>query len=60
MRLMRIIARKTLQDFWQADHTDVEQPLRAWFNEVSKLEWCGMAELKARHAHAAPQDEEQR
>ena len=57
---MRIFARKTLQDFWQADHTDVEQPLRAWFNEVSKLEWCGMAELKARHAHAAPQDEEQR
>ena len=55
---MRIIARKTLQDFWQAGHADAEQPLRAWFAEVSRAEWQTMADIKSRYPHASIIDAE--
>lgn len=55
---MRVIARKTLQNFWQAGHADAEQPLRAWFGEVSLAVWTGMADLKARYPHASVVDAE--
>ena len=55
---MRIIARKTLQDFWQAGHADAEQPLRAWFAEVSRASWQTMAEIKLRYPHASIIDAE--
>ena len=55
---MRIIARKTLQDFWEAGHADAEQPLRAWFAEVSRASWQTMADIKARYPHASIIDAE--
>ena len=55
---MRIIARRTLQEFWEAGHPDAEQPLRAWFDEASKTEWKTTADIKNRYAHASVIDAE--
>jgi mRNA interferase HigB len=55
---MRIIARKTLNDFWEAGHADAEQPLKAWFSEVSRAEWTTMADIKARYPQASVIDAE--
>lgn len=42
---MRVIARRTLREFW-TDHADSEQPLKAWYREVSKANWKNINELK--------------
>ena len=55
---MRIIARRTLQDFWEDGHPDAEQPLRAWLDEAQKAEWKATADIKARYAHASVVDAE--
>ncbi len=55
---MRIIARKTLQDCWEAGHADAEQTLRAWFAEVSRASWQTMADIKQRYPHASVIDAE--
>ncbi len=55
---MRIIARKTLKDFWEAGHADAEQPLKAWFAEVERSDWSSMVDIKARYAHASVIDSE--
>jgi mRNA interferase HigB len=55
---MRIIARKTLKDFWEAGYADAEQPLRAWFAEAEAAQWATMADIKARYAHASVVDAE--
>ena len=35
---MKIIAQSTLRHFWQ-QYPDAEQPLKAWYAEVSKAKW---------------------
>ena len=35
---MRVIAIKTLRDFWKK-HADAEQPLRAWYAEAKAADW---------------------
>ena len=55
---MRIIARRTLKEFWESGHADAEQPLKAWFAEVSRTEWRSMADIKTRYAHASVVDAE--
>ena len=35
---MRVIAVKTLKDFWQK-HPDAENALRAWYTEAKKASW---------------------
>jgi len=49
---MRIIARKTLRDFWE-NHPDSEQPLKAWFETSKKALWSNHNELKAEIAAAS-------
>lgn len=45
---MRIISRKTLRLFWEkAEYADAEQPLKAWFREVSSADWNSPAAIKA-------------
>lgn len=46
---MRVIAIKTLRDFWTL-YPDSEQPLLAWFDEVSKATWTQPADIKTSHA----------
>ena len=35
---MRVIARKTLREFWES-HTDARQPLQAWHADVKHAVW---------------------
>ncbi|EPE0437669.1 type II toxin-antitoxin system HigB family toxin, partial [Escherichia coli] len=48
---MKIIAIKTLRDFWTAN-PDAEQPLKAWVDEASKAEWKSPAEIKEQYRSA--------
>jgi mRNA interferase HigB len=48
---MRIIARRTLRQFvekrvGQKDHRALKAALDAWFDEVSKAQWTGSADVK--------------
>lgn len=49
---MRVIARKTLRDFWEK-HKDAEAPLRAWFREAQRARWQGPADIKVQYASAS-------
>ena len=55
---MRIIARSTLREFWESGHADAEQPLKAWFAEVSRAKWRSTADIKERYPHASIVDAE--
>jgi mRNA interferase HigB len=49
---VRIIARKTLKDFW-ARHEDAEQPLKAWYREAKLADWATPAQLKKQFGNAS-------
>ncbi|UXH77515.1 type II toxin-antitoxin system HigB family toxin [Roseateles amylovorans] len=49
---MKVIARSTLEAFWLL-HPDAEQPLKSWFDEVSKAKWATPQELKAQFRNAS-------
>lgn len=49
---MRIIAKKALKDFWEV-HSDSEQTLKCWFNEVRKLRWNSPNEIKTLYPSAS-------
>ncbi|MBM3423745.1 type II toxin-antitoxin system HigB family toxin [Chlorobium sp.] len=42
---MRVISRKTLVQFW-TQHSDAEQPLKAWFKEAEQAHWSSPNALK--------------
>ena len=42
---MRVIARKTLKDFWDS-HADAGQPLKAWFAEAKAANWKSFEDIK--------------
>ena len=51
---MRIIARKTLRQFWeQSLYRDAEQPLKAWFREAEKADWASPSQVKADFRNAS-------
>lgn len=41
---MRIIAKKTLREFWEK-HTECEGQLKAWYHEVLKADWQNANDL---------------
>jgi mRNA interferase HigB len=43
---MRIVARRTLREFWER-HPQAEGPLKAWFGRVQKADWRTPADIKA-------------
>lgn len=43
---MRIIARKTLRDFWEK-HPDTEEVLKAWYVDVKASEWTKPTDITA-------------
>ena len=49
---MRVIARKTLRDFWET-HADCEQQLKAWYQEADNAEWKTPADIKADYPSAS-------
>lgn len=49
---MRIIAVKTLREFWK-QHPSAEQPLKTWFEDVRGAQWKSPQELKAMYHFAS-------
>lgn len=49
---MRIIARKTLCDFWRR-HKDAEQPLKSWFKIALQADWKAPSEIKQQFGNAS-------
>lgn len=49
---MRIIALKTLRDFW-GRHPQAQVPLRAWYALASRSEWKTPAHIKAAYPSAS-------
>ena len=49
---MRIIAKKTLREFWKA-HADSEQQLKSWYQETSNAEWKGPNQIKLEYPSAS-------
>ena len=49
---MRVIAKRTLRDFW-TNHADCEQQLTAWYRETEKSEFKNLNELKIEYPSAS-------
>ena len=49
---MRVIAKRTLRDFW-LKHADSEQQLKAWFRETERAEWKHINQLKRDYPNAS-------
>ncbi len=49
---MRIIARKTLREFWEK-HPDAEQPLQAWYHDVKQANWKSPGDIKVAHRNTS-------
>ena len=49
---MRIIAKRTLREFWEL-HPDAEEALLAWYREVQKEDWDTPAKVKAKYRIAS-------
>ena len=51
---MRIIAKSALVKFWQNQvYKDSEQPLKEWYQEVSKADWKSPNEVKAQFGNVS-------
>jgi mRNA interferase HigB len=48
---MRIIAVKTLREFWER-HADAEQPLKSWYKEAADTRWNEPNDIKRRYPSA--------
>ncbi|RDC65476.1 type II toxin-antitoxin system HigB family toxin [Adhaeribacter pallidiroseus] len=49
---MRVIAKRTLRDFWEK-HADSEQQLKAWYNEAEQANWQSPNEIKKDYPSAS-------
>lgn len=49
---MRVIAKRTLRDFW-IKHADSEQQLTSWYQETEKAAWKSINELKTEYPNAS-------
>ncbi|MGR2737474.1 type II toxin-antitoxin system HigB family toxin [Billgrantia sp. Q4P2] len=43
---MRVIAKRTLREFWEEGHGDAETPLTEWYNMMLKASWATPQALK--------------
>ena len=49
---MRIIAKKTLRNFWEI-HADCEQQLKTWYHETERAYWETPNDIKNEHPSAS-------
>ncbi len=49
---MRIIAKRTLREFWER-HSDARQPLEDWYQEVNSADWNTPASVISRYPRAS-------
>lgn len=50
--ILRVIAKRTLREFW-SKNPDSEQQLLSWYREASKAAWESPNEIKAKYASAS-------
>ncbi len=49
---MRVIAKKTLRDFWDK-HNDSKGQLQSWYQEAKKAKWKGPGDIKVLYPSAS-------
>lgn len=49
---MRIIARRTLREFWE-QHPDAEQALQAWYHDAKDARWTSPTDVKRMYTTAS-------
>jgi mRNA interferase HigB len=49
---MRIIALKTLREFWE-NHPDARQSLQAWYEDAKHATWQSPSDIKATYRNAS-------
>jgi len=49
---MRIIAKRTLREFWRK-HPDSEEQLKSWYSETSKMNWEKPNDIKQEYPKAS-------
>ena len=49
---MRVIARKTLRDFWEK-HEDCEEQLKSWYHEAENALWTAPHQIKKQYPSAS-------
>ncbi|MCI6480134.1 MAG: type II toxin-antitoxin system HigB family toxin [Candidatus Treponema excrementipullorum] len=49
---MRIIAQKTLKEFWMKE-PESQEALKAWYKEATSASWKGPAEIKKQYRSAS-------
>jgi mRNA interferase HigB len=49
---VRVIAKKTLKEFWE-DHNDCEQQLKSWYEEASSAFWRTPDDIKKNYPSAS-------
>lgn len=49
---MRVIAISTLRQFWEM-HSDAEQPIKAWVDEVNQAQWTQPSDIKGQYRSAS-------
>ena len=49
---MRIVAKRTLREFWE-QFPEAEEPLLAWYREVEKEDWYAPAQVKEKYRSAS-------
>ena len=49
---MRIIAKRTLREFWER-HADAKQQLEDWYREVSSADWNTPAAVRSQYPRAS-------
>jgi len=49
---MRIISRKTLFEYWKK-HPEIEQSLKAWYDEARNANWISPNELKRQYHNSS-------
>ena len=52
---MRIISKRTLREFWAsvAQFSNIQSPLEAWYEEVSKATWNTPQDIKEKYRSAS-------
>lgn len=51
-KLVRVIAKRTLREFWDL-HPDSVQQLKSWYQDASKAEWDSPSDIKRKFASAS-------
>lgn len=49
---MRVIARRTLREFWER-HPDAQQALQAWYHDVRRADWAAPGDIRRVYANAS-------